>query len=264
MRLYHWVVSVAIALAGVPGIGARTVPRGWSVRRRADPEAFVPLKFSLAQSNVHNLDAYLLDVADPRSPNYGKYWSPNEVTKAFRPSQDTIDAVRTWLVGDHGVAPDRVELARKGDAIRLNATIAEAERMLGAEYFVYSHDASGAERVGCHGGYSLPAHVAKHVDLVWPTVHISESNLMRRAESPFGRRVGKASTVGRESGVAKTPISVSRLLVHAAVCIALIMWTGRGPRGHRMRPVRHSRLLARSVQLQSHHRGRRQKYSVRV
>ena len=207
MAFSQWMTCVVVALTTVAGTHARNVPRGWSVRRRADPEAFVPLKFALAQSNVHNLDAYLLDVADPRSPNYGKYWSPAAVAQAFRPSDAAIDTVRAWLIEELGGA-ERVTLAPKGDAIRVNATVADAERVLGAEYFVYAHDTSGAQRVGCHGGYTLPPHVAEHVDLVWSTVQFSDGAVAARPAAPFGKRAVGSLLAGHE-GVAKAPISVS-------------------------------------------------------
>ena len=208
MAFSRWMTYSVAALAAVASTHARNVPRGWSVRRRADPDAFVPLKFALAQSNVHNLDAYLLDVADPRSPNYGKHWSPAAVAQAFRPSDTAIDTVRAWLVEELGGA-ERVVLAPKGDAIRVNVTVAEAERVLGAEYFVYVHDASGAHRLGCHGGYTLPPHLEEHVDFVWPTVHFGDGAIAARPATPFGKRAVGSLLAGHE-GVAKAPISVRK------------------------------------------------------
>lgn len=170
--------TLAVAAFATPPESSRVirgsrdfVPHGWSLQRRADPDALLPLKFTLAQPNLDNLDAYLLDVADPFSPNYGKHWTPRQVAEKFRPSAEAIEAVHSWLVEDLGVAAHKVQMNRKGDAVLLNVTVAEAEDILGVEYFVYTHDDDASERVGCHGGYSLPEHVSKHVDFVWPTDH---------------------------------------------------------------------------------------------
>ncbi|KAI0749811.1 subtilisin-like protein [Daedaleopsis nitida] len=162
----------------------KEIPHGWSLHHSADPSATVPLKFALTQSNLHNLDEYLLDIADPDSPNYGKHWTPAQVAETFRPSENSVGTVHSWLVNDGGIAPHRIRLSPDGGALHLDATVAEAEQLLSAEYFVYRHGDDGRERLGCHHGYHLPEHVSKHVDLVWPTVHFggpSAGNLSRRA-----------------------------------------------------------------------------------
>ena len=199
----------AVAVTATSGVLASTVPRGWSLHRRAAADAFVPLNFALAQSNVHNLDAYLLDVADPHSPNYGKHWTPSQVAKTFRPSQDTIDTVHEWLSVEHGLQPHRIELAPQGNVIRLNVTVAEAERILGAEYYVYQDDASGTQRVGCHEGYTLPGHVSRHVDYVWPTTHFSRAQFSGLRSSSHEKRASNVASAGHEQGAPKIPIAVS-------------------------------------------------------
>ena len=139
--------------------------------------------------------------------------------------------MRAWLIEELGGA-ERVALAPKGDAIRVNATVAEAERVLGAEYFVYAHDTSGAQRVGCHGGYTLPPHVAEHVDLVWPTVQFSDGAVAARPAAPFGKRAVGTSMRGRGS-VAKALVSVS--MANAPRSIILNIKTGSSASSFRLR-----------------------------
>ncbi|KAJ7902510.1 subtilisin-like protein [Mycena olivaceomarginata] len=192
------VALVAFAI----GVHSAPPPAGWSLHRRADPDALIPLKFSLAQSNLDKLENFLLDIADPRSPNYGQHWSPARVKETFRPSQETIETVRGWLTQDAGIHADKIQLAPSGDILQLDVTIAEAESLLRAEYYVYSDDEDGSVRVGCHDGYTLPDHVSKHVDLVWPTVHFGgPRSISRRSES-----VSPSSRFGRESGASTIPI----------------------------------------------------------
>ncbi|RDX57216.1 subtilisin-like protein [Lentinus brumalis] len=179
----------------------RAVPEGWSLHRRADPDAVLPLKFTLAQSNLHNLDAYLLDVADPRSPNYGKHWTPAKVAETFRPSKETVDTVHSWLVEEAGIDTHKIRLSQKGDVVHLDLTVAEAESLLGAEYFVYRHGEDGKEHVGCHQGYTLPERVSKHIDFVWPTTHLGSTSLLRRDAG-----VSTVPGFGRVSGAPKIPV----------------------------------------------------------
>ncbi|KAJ7203551.1 subtilisin-like protein [Mycena pura] len=205
MPLTQLLVALVAVLAGVAGAAAaQSVPAGWTLHRRADPGALIPLKFSLAQSNVDKLEAFLLDIADPRSPNYGQHWSPAQVKETFRPSVESVATVHAWLTAhDAGIRADKIRLSANGDILTLNVTIAEAERLLQAEYYVYSDDEDGSVRVGCHGGYTLPAHVAKHVDFVWPTVHFGgpRGSFSRRSES-----ISPPSRFGREAGASKIPI----------------------------------------------------------
>ncbi|KAI0787597.1 subtilisin-like protein [Fomes fomentarius] len=179
----------------------RDVPSGWSVHRRAEPDSHLPFKFALVQSNLHNLDAYLLDVADPQSPNYGKHWTSAEVAETFRPAQDTVDSVQSWLVHDAGIDTYKITLSPDGGTLHLDLTVSEAERILDTEYYVYRHVEGGSEWVGSHVGYSLPAHVAEHVDFVWPTGHFGDPR-------PSGRHTGTITNRGGSGPSGPTARSV--------------------------------------------------------
>ncbi|KAJ6484040.1 subtilisin-like protein [Mycena sanguinolenta] len=184
-----------VSLIAVASVQAAAFPTGWSLYRRADPDSVIPLTLSLAQSNLDKLETFLLDVADPRSPNYGQHWSPEQVKETFRPSAETVDAVHGWL-HDVGIHADKIKLGSNGDILRLDITIAEAESLLQAEYYVYT-DEEGHMRVGCHEGYTLPAHISQHVDFVWPTTQFGgPHSLSPRSES--------VSSFGRESGATTT------------------------------------------------------------
>ena len=207
-------VSVASAAASVvaPTLSRRvlherrsTVPNGWTLRRRADPDTVVPLSIALRQSNLEHLDAYLLDVSDPLSPNYGKLWSPARVAQTFRPSKETLDTVHSWLVND-GLDPSSVQLSRDGGYMLMNVTVADAERLLAAEYYVYQHTDTGVEHVGCHHGYHLPEHITAHVDLVTPTVEFGGVRLAAQLakRSSASPAAGKKMKMYRPNGPGKT------------------------------------------------------------
>ena len=131
----------------------------------------LPLSVALVQSNLENLEAYLLDVAHPESPNYSKHWTPAQVADKFRPSMESVDAVRTWLAEDGSIETSRIQLSQNGAWILANVTVDEAENLLGTEYYVYEHSDHGREHVACHGAYHIPEHVSKHVDVITPTLH---------------------------------------------------------------------------------------------
>ncbi|KAK7001547.1 subtilisin-like protein [Favolaschia claudopus] len=192
-RVFHFLALVGAAVSALPS--------GWSIQRRAEPEALIPLRFSLVQSNLNKLETYLLDVANPLSPNYGRHWSPAQVKETFRPSDETIDTVHSWLKEEY--AEEKIKLSPNRDLIQVNVSVAEAERLLEAEYYVYSNgEVEGELRVGCHGGYTLPERVSKHVDFVWPTVHFAGPQKHSRRSATLNPSVA----FGREGGASKIPI----------------------------------------------------------
>ncbi|KAJ7367301.1 subtilisin-like protein [Mycena albidolilacea] len=166
-------VAVATAHALSPFVqhGKRNaLPPGWSRARRHAPDAVLPLRFGLTQPNVdmNILQSLLNDVSHPDSPNYGNHWSPARVAQHFAPSNETIQAVVSWIVKS-GVPRDRVRVSKtKGWVQVLNATVAEAETLLKAEYHVFEHESDG-QHVACDA-YHLPAHVVPHVEIVTPTI----------------------------------------------------------------------------------------------
>ena len=139
--------------------------------RRAESDAFLPLRIGLVQPNIDRLAEYLNDVSQPTSPNYGKHWTPADVTTAFRPTTASMEVVHNWLVGNE-IDSSRITRAKSGAWVSLNATVAEAERLLDTEYFVYQHS-DGSTYLACKDAYHLPMHVSEHVDLVTPTLHFA-------------------------------------------------------------------------------------------
>ncbi|PCH35779.1 subtilisin-like protein [Wolfiporia cocos MD-104 SS10] len=112
-----------------------------------------------------------MDVSHPDSPNYGKHWTPAHVAATFRPSDDAVAAVRGWLV-ESGLAPERVRLGTGAAWVQADVSVAQAEALLGTEYFLYQFgDDEDFTHVACHEKYHLPAGVAPHVELVTPTLH---------------------------------------------------------------------------------------------
>ncbi|KDR82525.1 hypothetical protein GALMADRAFT_828163 [Galerina marginata CBS 339.88] len=161
-------------------------PVDWVKSRRVDPAWVLPMRFGLVQSNMDKLEEMLMSVSHPSSPRYGQHFNPEEVVETFAPTKESIDAVTGWLV-DSGISRDRMRLSHNRGWILVNATTAEAEDLLQAEYHVYTHTESGAEQIGCHN-YSVPVHIKNHVDLIKPTVH-------------FNHRIGANAKAKRFGGV---------------------------------------------------------------
>ncbi|KAI0775012.1 subtilisin-like protein [Trametes elegans] len=203
-------LALALGVVSTTGVGAlapplsshvrhesrNALPHGWAPVRRAEPERMLPLRVGLAQSNLDALEDLLLDVSHPDSANYGQHWSPAQVAETFRPARESVDVVRTWL-GESGVDAGRVRLSAGGGWVLANVTVAEAEGLLGTEYFVYEHAETGRVQVGCERAYHLPEHVARHVELVTPTLHF---DARVRREVPVEKRATKIKVGNHGSG----------------------------------------------------------------
>lgn len=121
-------------------------PLDWELTRRLGADKVIPLRFGLTQQNLHRVEEMLMAVSHPESPTYGQHYKPAEIVDLFAPSAETISTVTKWLV-DSGFSRDRLRLSANKGWLAMNASVAEVEELLGAEYYVYTHT-SGVEQFG--------------------------------------------------------------------------------------------------------------------
>ncbi|GJJ12900.1 hypothetical protein Clacol_007146 [Clathrus columnatus] len=166
------------------------VPHGWERSRKLDGSTILPMRFGLKQSNIDRLEELLMDVSHPHSPNYGKHWSPERIAETFAPTQDSVDSVIDWLDSE-GLGRDRIKLSNSKGWIQINATVEEVERLLNAEYHVYTHiygnQHIASSSLACDS-YSVPAHIQEHVDIILPTVNFDAKVPPPRTASSLSRR----------------------------------------------------------------------------
>lgn len=72
-----------------------------------------------------------------------------EIHELFAPAEDAVSAVRGWLESA-GVAADRISQSVNKQWIQFDADAEEAERLLGTEYYIYTHGQTGRSHVGCN------------------------------------------------------------------------------------------------------------------
>lgn len=65
-----------------------TTPRRWQRGVRVHPDAILPLKIGLTQSNLDDGYDLLMQVSHPTSSGYGKHWSAEEVHDFFAPAEE--------------------------------------------------------------------------------------------------------------------------------------------------------------------------------
>jgi tripeptidyl-peptidase-1 len=84
-----------------------TTSQGWKRKDRIQKDTILPVRIGLAQSNLEKGHSFLMDVSDPRSPNYGKHWAAKKVHEVFAPSTETVKEVKEWL-NSFGIPNHRV------------------------------------------------------------------------------------------------------------------------------------------------------------
>ncbi|KAF7888155.1 uncharacterized protein EAF02_002696 [Botrytis sinoallii] len=178
-------------------------PRNWRRENPLHPDSSLPMRFAITQNNLHNAEAYLMDVSDPSSPNFGNHWSAKKVAETFAPSAESLRAVTQWLA-EYGIKSDRVKQSQSLNWIHANVTVAEAESLLNTKYYSYTHAKSGQTAAACDD-YSVPENVRKHIDFITPTLHFDakvvpqkeKRELSTRQKDQLARRaIGEGHRVG--------------------------------------------------------------------
>lgn len=125
-------------------------PRDYTRGARLDKSSVIPLRIALSQNGLDHAHTHLMDISDPSSVNYARYWTARDIVDTFSPLAETVDSVREWLVSS-GISADRILHSSNKGWIGFDATVDEVEELLHAEYYEHKHSASDAVRVGCDG-----------------------------------------------------------------------------------------------------------------
>ncbi|KAF7935516.1 hypothetical protein BELL_1052g00020 [Botrytis elliptica] len=169
----------------------RNIPHTqWMKRDRIASTTLLPVRIGLSQSNLEKGHDFLMDVSHPKSSNYGKHWTAEQVHEMFAPSEETIHTVRNWLV-DSGIAASRIVHSDTKGWYAFDATTSELENLLNTQYYTYEHSSTDEIAAACDE-YHLPAHVQPHVDYITPGVKlISTKKKSASKRSILGGSKGK-------------------------------------------------------------------------
>ncbi|XP_015136410.2 tripeptidyl-peptidase 1 [Gallus gallus] len=137
-------------------------PPGWVLAGRVSPEHDVQLTLALRQRGTARLTRLVRAVSEPRSPQYGKYLSVEQLRDVVQPSPATLMAVLKWLQS-HGVEDCRSVATL--DFLECRMPVSTAERLLpGAEFHRYVKGQRSVIR--SPQPYVVPEELAEHIDFV--------------------------------------------------------------------------------------------------
>lgn len=186
----------------------RTAPVHQEVARSPLPDHVVlPMRVGLKQNpqSLADAETWLMDVSTPGSAIHGRFWTQEQVTEAFAPSEEILRNVTDWLhaegVTDYTHSDDKLWTA-------FDTTAGFAASLLKTNYEAHSL-ADGSIQAACDE-YHLSENVKRHVEHLTPGVKGSEITAQHRS---LGRRsVGASRMLSRKSQLAQRGA-----------------WEGRGP-----------------------------------
>lgn len=158
-------------------------PAGWTITTtRADPTAILSLHFLLRPNNVPKLLNILEETSEPLSAKYGQHLSLDEVVALTRPTPEAWDTVHSYLLQGSSSSKSTID-TMTSDIVAYETTVANAEKLLGCEYFEHLHVPTGTIALRTTS-YSLPSSVAQHVSAVTPTVSLYTISKKIKSRSP--------------------------------------------------------------------------------
>ena len=156
----------------------------WVKRDRLSPRTILPVRIGLAQNNLDKAHEYLMDVSHPHSPNYGKHWTSEQVIKAFKPSEDSVETVHKWLL-DSGLENNTITHTDNKGWFAFHATAEQLERLLHTEFHEFEHVHNQRLAPACDR-YHVPEHIQQHVDYITPGVRPGAT--MSKRMQPLDRK----------------------------------------------------------------------------
>lgn len=138
------------------------VPEKWTKLGRVPTEVQIDFRIALRQRNIDVLERTLLDTADPDSPNYGKWWTSDQILDLIAPEPEEVIPVIAWL-HENGV---RDIDASGRDFIKCSAPVRVVERLFQTEMYFYRHNPTGKIVKATFGSVRIPESLDAVVDLV--------------------------------------------------------------------------------------------------
>ncbi|EGC39256.1 hypothetical protein DICPUDRAFT_27222 [Dictyostelium purpureum] len=134
----------------------------WVRSDRASKNHLVNFHVALNQRNLDILESTLLDVSNPLSPNYGKYWDMESVLGLVAPEQKVVDTVEEYLY-ENGC--ESVEI--HSDYLKVSAPVSAIEKMFSVEMFNYKHAVKANQKlIRSKQTYTIPHQIKEHVHIV--------------------------------------------------------------------------------------------------
>lgn len=174
MKAQLWVLVVGLSLIKLAsGIDhfLRVVeqleapPPGWSRGSRPPPQKLLTFRLSVNQEQTEAFEQKVIELSTPTHDQYGRHLERDEIQDLLRPEPIVSSRILSWLNLENISASS---IKTNGNWMSFQATVAQAERMLEAEFFYYHHHASQTRAIRTLA-YSVPGDIHPHIQLIQPT-----------------------------------------------------------------------------------------------
>ena len=149
----------------------------WRLVRRANATHQLQFRIALAHSDPDSLHQTILEVSTPGHKRYSQLLKRHELQELIKPSDDTRNGVKSWLLGS-GI--EFLDIASRGDWIIFKANVSQAEQMMHTRFYIFHNARNGLETIRTLE-YSIPEEVKQHVNLIHPTTRFGEVQRQGRA-----------------------------------------------------------------------------------
>jgi len=141
----------------------------WTKLGRSPADLRLEFTIAIKHSSTSRswLESTFWDVSNPKSENYAKYLTMEEIAQEMKPSNKSVEIVKKWL--NTRIQKSDIHISSFHDYIRCVINVQDAEQLLpGVQYFKFQHffDGTIAHRVDT---FDLPSHLRPHVDFISPT-----------------------------------------------------------------------------------------------
>ncbi len=125
--------------------------------------------------NRKMIEQIVSEISNPKSPNYGKHLSKEEI-KGIAMMPEEKDAVVKWLRGINGATINESR-GSSGNHIAVKASVAVWNAALNADFQYYQKHPNGEEdtqqqQILRCAAYSLPSHISDFVQTIHGTVQV--------------------------------------------------------------------------------------------
>jgi tripeptidyl-peptidase-1 len=136
----------------------------WVYVEPADEYESLTFYVALKQRNLDKLEELLYAVSDPRSAQYGRRATEEEIGELVYPPQADREKVYNFLVDSW---PEML-IIDYGDAYKITASVGDIAEIFSATFHWYRHTPSGhlAIRADLYGGIVIPKEIENYVQMV--------------------------------------------------------------------------------------------------
>jgi tripeptidyl-peptidase-1 len=131
------------------------VPENYALLGQANPNQQIDFIIGLKQRNLDALEASLLDISNPESPNYARWWTSQQILDLIAPLPEQVQPVIDWLSA-HGV--EQIDASGR-DLIKVSAPVRLAEQLFNTKIYYYRYTINGRIVPRALGAVNIPDHL---------------------------------------------------------------------------------------------------------